>query len=105
MDTHTLTHTHKHTLTHRTRPGIYVHYLVPGSKAETCGNIKPGDRILEANGVDLRDATVDEAAAFMMVSREIYTIYQIILQYFFFSLETLKAFSHLNRFQTGCKPH
>ena len=73
---YTHTHSHKHTLSRRTRPGIYVHYLVPGSKAETCGNIKPGDRILEANGVDLRDATVDEAAAFMMVSREIYTIYK-----------------------------
>jgi C-terminal processing protease CtpA/Prc len=51
--------------TSRTRPGIYVHYLVPGSKAEECGNIKAGDRILEVNGRDLRDSSVDEAAAFM----------------------------------------
>ena len=65
-------HTHSHnslslSLSHRSRPGIYVHYLVPGSKGEECGNIKPGDRILEVNGKDLRDSTVDEAAAFMMV--------------------------------------
>ena len=45
-----------------------MHYLVPGSKAEECGNIRPGDRMLEVNGKDLRDVTVDEAAALMMVS-------------------------------------
>ena len=84
INTHTHTHTHTCThgklntctltrttlslsLSHRSRPGIYVHYLVPGSKGEECGNIKPGDRILEVNGKDLRDSTVDEAAAFMMV--------------------------------------
>ena len=51
----------------RSRAGIYVHYLIPGSKAEECGQIHPGDRILEANGRDLRHATVDEAAMFMSV--------------------------------------
>jgi ligand of Numb protein X 1/2 len=52
--------------TSRSRPGIYVHYLVPGSRAEENGGIRPGDRILEVNGKDLRDSTVDDAAAFMM---------------------------------------
>lgn len=52
----------------RSRPGIFVHYLVPGSKAEECGSIRAGDRMLEVNGKDLRDVTVDEAAALMMVS-------------------------------------
>ena len=53
----------------RSRPGIYVHYLIPGSKAEECGQVHPGDRILEANGRDLRHATVDEAAMFMSVGK------------------------------------
>jgi multiple PDZ domain protein len=52
--------------TSRTRPGIYVHYLVPGSRAEESGGLRPGDRILEVNGKDLREASVDEAAAFMV---------------------------------------
>ena len=54
--------------TSRNRPGIYVHYLVPGSRAEENGQVFPGDRILEANGCDLRHATVDNAATFMSVS-------------------------------------
>ena len=40
---------------------------MPGSRAEENGGIRPGDRILEVNGKDLRDSTVDDAAAFMMV--------------------------------------
>ena len=52
----------------RSRPGIFVHYLVPGSKAEETGLIHPGDRILEANGCDLRCSDVDDAASFMTVS-------------------------------------
>lgn len=52
---------------------------MPGSKAEECGSIRPGDRILEVNGKDLRDVTVDEAAAFMMVSVGYYTFDLILL--------------------------
>ena len=55
----------------RSRPGIFVHYLVPGSKAEECGLVHPGDRIIEANGVDLRYSTVDEAATFMTVREKL----------------------------------
>ena len=33
--------------------------------------LKPGDRILEANGTDLRNTSVDEAAAFMMVRERV----------------------------------
>ncbi len=53
--------------TSRSRPGIYVHYLVPGSTAEGNGGVLLGDRILEANGCDMRNATVDDAASFMTV--------------------------------------
>ena len=54
--------------TSRNRPGIFVHFLVPGSKADENGRVYPGDRILEANGCDLRNASVDDAASFMSVS-------------------------------------
>ena len=51
----------------RSRPGIFVYYLVPGSMADDCKLIHPGDRILEANGQDLRHASVDDAANCMSV--------------------------------------
>lgn len=52
----------------RSRPGIFVYYLVPGSVADDCKLIHQGDRILEANGHDLRHASVDDAANCMSVS-------------------------------------
>ena len=42
--------------------------LIAGSKAEESGLIHPGDQILEANGHDLRTASIDDAAALMTVS-------------------------------------
>ena len=54
----------------RSRSGIFVYYLVPGSVAGDSKLIHPGDRILEANGHDLRQASVDDAATYMSVSKE-----------------------------------
>ena len=54
----------------RSRSGIFVYYLVPGSVAGDSKLIHPGDRILEANGHDLRQASVDDAATYMSVSEE-----------------------------------
>ena len=47
---------------------MYVKHLVPGSKAEECARLHVGDRILEANGFDLRHSNVDDAASFISVS-------------------------------------
>ncbi|XP_043508063.1 disks large homolog 5-like isoform X3 [Frieseomelitta varia] len=41
--------------------GIFVHSVQPGSLAEEAG-LRTGDRILEYNGVDLRQATAEQAA-------------------------------------------
>ncbi|KAL5479626.1 hypothetical protein EMCRGX_G023174 [Ephydatia muelleri] len=49
----------------RRRPGVYVKHLVPGSKAEECARLHVGDRLLEANGFDLRHSNVDDAASFI----------------------------------------
>ena len=54
----------------RSRPGIFVYYLVPGSVADESKLIRQGDRILEANGHDLRQASVDDAANYMSVSEK-----------------------------------
>ena len=63
----------------RSRPGIYVYYLVPGSVADDSKMIHPGDCILEANGHDLRQASVDDAANYMSVSEILnYTVMALI---------------------------
>lgn len=59
---------HRVSLLFRHRSGIYVRHLVSGSVAEENGRIEVGDRILEANGVDVRHATIDETAILMAVS-------------------------------------
>lgn len=40
--------------------------LLPNSAAMDCGKITIGDQIIEVNGIDMRQATVDEAADIMV---------------------------------------
>lgn len=49
------------------RPGVFVHHLVPGSRADQSGLLRPGDRVLEANGHDLKFVSVDDAATIISV--------------------------------------
>ena len=53
------------------QPGVFVHHLVPGSRADQCGLLQPGDRVLEANGQDLKFASVDDAASIISVSPKV----------------------------------
>lgn len=55
---------------HRNYPGIFVRKLERGSLAEENGRLLVGDRILEANGYDVRNANIDEAATRMAVSED-----------------------------------
>lgn len=50
----------------RGRTGVFVCGLLPNSAAMDCGKISIGDQIIEVNGVDMRQATVDEAADIMV---------------------------------------
>ncbi|KAM3182716.1 hypothetical protein ACTXT7_011764 [Hymenolepis weldensis] len=43
-------------------PGVYILGLVPDSEADLDGRLNKDDRILEINGVDLREGTQEEAA-------------------------------------------
>ncbi|KRZ79387.1 Disks large -like protein 1, partial [Trichinella papuae] len=43
--------------------GIYISYILPGGVADVSGLLHKGDQLLEVNGVDLRNATHEEAAA------------------------------------------
>lgn len=53
---------------YRGRTGVFVCGLLPHSAAMECGKISIGDQIIEVNGVDMRQATVDEAADIMVNS-------------------------------------
>ena len=57
----------------RSETGVYVHHLMSGSLAEECGRVLVGDRILEVDGVDVRNATVEETATIMAVSGRTHT--------------------------------
>ncbi|CDW56330.1 disks large 1 [Trichuris trichiura] len=43
--------------------GIYISYILPGGVADVSGLLRKGDQLLEVNGIDLRNATHEEAAA------------------------------------------
>ena len=49
------------------QPGVFIHLLHPDSIADQSGLLYPGDRILEANGHDLKFASLDEATAIIAV--------------------------------------
>ncbi|XP_013404155.1 disks large 1 tumor suppressor protein isoform X2 [Lingula anatina] len=43
--------------------GIYVSFILAGGPADLSGELKRGDQLISVNGVDLRDATHEQAAA------------------------------------------
>lgn len=67
----------------RGRTGVFVCGLLPNSAAMDCGRIGIGDQIIEVNGIDMRQATVDEAADIMVRKYKIrlYFMRTLTLQY------------------------
>lgn len=51
----------------RHRAGVFVNHIIPRTPADECGCIHVGDQILEANGYDLRYATLERAAMILGV--------------------------------------
>ncbi|XP_053088063.1 disks large homolog 1 isoform X5 [Pangasianodon hypophthalmus] len=43
--------------------GIFISFILAGGPADLCGELRKGDRIISVNGVDLRSATHEQAAA------------------------------------------
>ncbi|GAA6102529.1 disks large homolog 1 isoform X9 [Tachysurus ichikawai] len=43
--------------------GIFISFILAGGPADLCGELRRGDRIISVNGVDLRTATHEQAAA------------------------------------------
>ncbi|XP_052455511.1 disks large homolog 1-like isoform X3 [Carassius gibelio] len=54
--------------------GIFISFILAGGPADLCGELKKGDRIISVNGVDLRSATHEQAAAALKNAGQTVTI-------------------------------
>ncbi|XP_076306635.1 disks large homolog 1-like isoform X2 [Tachypleus tridentatus] len=45
------------------REGIFISFILAGGAADLCGELRRGDQILSVNGIDLHQATHEQAAA------------------------------------------
>ncbi|XP_056607305.1 disks large homolog 1 isoform X16 [Triplophysa dalaica] len=54
--------------------GIFISFILAGGPADLCGELRKGDRIISVNGVDLRNATHEQAAAALKNAGQTVTI-------------------------------
>uniref|UniRef100_A0A3B3UIL5 PDZ domain-containing protein n=1 Tax=Poecilia latipinna TaxID=48699 RepID=A0A3B3UIL5_9TELE len=54
--------------------GIFVSFILAGGPADLSGELRRGDRILSVNGVNLRNATHEQAAAALKRAGQTVTI-------------------------------
>ncbi|MFT7818902.1 disks large homolog 1 isoform X2 [Arapaima gigas] len=54
--------------------GIFISFILAGGPADLCGELRKGDRIVSVNGVDLRKATHEQAAAALKNAGQTVTI-------------------------------
>ncbi|KAL1022858.1 hypothetical protein UPYG_G00033390 [Umbra pygmaea] len=54
--------------------GIFISFILAGGPADLCGELQKGDRIISVNGVDLRRATHEQAAAALKNAGQAVTI-------------------------------
>lgn len=47
--------------------GIFISFILAGGPADLCGELRRGDQILSVNGINLRNATHEEAAQALKV--------------------------------------
>ena len=50
--------------------GIFISFILAGGPADLSGELRRGDQILSVNGVNLRTATHEEAAAALKVNEQ-----------------------------------
>lgn len=50
--------------------GIFISFILAGGPADLSGELRRGDQILSVNGINLRTATHEEAAAALKVSKK-----------------------------------
>ncbi|XP_034039128.1 discs large homolog 1-like protein isoform X3 [Thalassophryne amazonica] len=54
--------------------GIFISFILAGGPADLCGELRKGDRLVSVNGVDLRNATHEQAAAALKNAGQMVTI-------------------------------
>ncbi|XP_055084619.1 discs large homolog 1-like protein isoform X3 [Periophthalmus magnuspinnatus] len=54
--------------------GIFISFILAGGPADLCGELRKGDRLVSVNGVDLRGATHEQAAAALKNAGQTVTI-------------------------------
>ncbi|XP_077414036.1 discs large homolog 1-like protein isoform X11 [Vanacampus margaritifer] len=54
--------------------GIFISFILAGGPADLCGELRKGDRLVSVNGVDLRSATHEQAAAALKNAGQTVTI-------------------------------
>ncbi|XP_073704992.1 discs large homolog 1-like protein isoform X4 [Garra rufa] len=54
--------------------GIFISFILAGGPADLCGELKKGDRLVSVNGIDLRGATHEQAAAALKNAGQTVTI-------------------------------
>ncbi|XP_050292979.1 disks large 1 tumor suppressor protein isoform X3 [Anthonomus grandis grandis] len=54
--------------------GIFISFILAGGPADACGELKRGDQILSVNGVNLRNATHEDAAQALKGTNQTVTI-------------------------------
>ncbi|KAK7158677.1 hypothetical protein R3I94_005119 [Phoxinus phoxinus] len=54
--------------------GIFISFILAGGPADLCGELKKGDRLVSVNGIDLRSATHEQAAATLKNAGQTVTI-------------------------------
>uniref|UniRef100_A0A671R5R3 Disks large homolog 1 n=1 Tax=Sinocyclocheilus anshuiensis TaxID=1608454 RepID=A0A671R5R3_9TELE len=54
--------------------GIFISFILAGGPADLCGELKKGDRLVSVNGIDLRSATHEQAAAALKNAGQAVTI-------------------------------
>lgn len=52
--------------------GIFISFILAGGPADLCGELRRGDQIISVNGVNLRNATHEEAAQALKVIMQIW---------------------------------
>ncbi|XP_073709893.1 discs large homolog 1-like protein isoform X1 [Misgurnus anguillicaudatus] len=54
--------------------GIFISFILAGGPADLCGELRKGDRLVSVNGIDLRGATHEQAAAALKNAGQTVTI-------------------------------
>ncbi|XP_042573759.1 discs large homolog 1-like protein isoform X7 [Cyprinus carpio] len=54
--------------------GIFISFILAGGPADLCGELRKGDRLVSVNGIDLRGATHEQAAATLKNAGQTVTI-------------------------------